>query len=443
MFDRHRAVQDVLAMKLTFTNRTAELKELDAAATASGLLVVFGRRRVGKTRLLAHWLKPHHGLYSQAIEAAKETQLEQVFRDIQDRLTTAIVPKSWAELFELLTLQKRQLILCLDEFPYLVASDPSLPSVLQRWLDHDKPRHFLLILSGSSTRMMNDLFLNRSAPRYGRARKLLHIEPMSYAAFCMACRLNPADMESFTRFALVGGIPKYWEFVESKASAIDLADELFFGFAPYLDQEPVRILRDEGISGANAVSVLEVIGRGAEKSSEMAARLGTVQTNLSRLLQQLLDASVLAREIPFGESPRSTKKTRYRIQDPALRFWFRVYSPHRTRWQHYSKAEKLKLLHDHASTVFEDFCRQQHPGASRYWEGDLEFDFVRAERRGQERESAVVSEVKWKQLTASERTQLEKYLATAWQRCGLRGRYKDVAFEVLDADVLREVRLEK
>jgi hypothetical protein len=443
MFDRHRAVQDVLAMKLTFTNRTAELKELDAAATASGLLVVFGRRRVGKTRLLAHWLKPHHGLYSQAIEAAKETQLEQVFRDIQDRLTTAIVPKSWAELFELLTLQKRQLILCLDEFPYLVASDPSLPSVLQRWLDHDKPRHFLLILSGSSTRMMNDLFLNRSAPLYGRARKLLHIEPMSYAAFCMACRLNPADMESFTRFALVGGIPKYWEFVESKASAIDLADELFFGFAPYLDQEPVRILRDEGISGANAVSVLEVIGRGAEKSSEMAARLGTVQTNLSRLLQQLLDASVLAREIPFGESPRSTKKTRYRIQDPALRFWFRVYSPHRTRWQHYSKAEKLKLLHDHASTVFEDFCRQQHPGASRYWEGDLEFDFVRAERRGQERESAVVSEVKWKQLTASERTQLEKYLATAWQRCGLRGRYKDVAFEVLDADVLREVRLEK
>ena len=443
MFDRHRAVQDVLPMELTFTNRTAELKELDAAATGSGLLVVFGRRRVGKTRLLAHWLKPRHGLYSQAIEAAKETQLEQVFRDIQDRLTTAIVPKSWAELFELLTLQKRQLILCLDEFPYLVASDPSLPSVLQRWFDHDKPRHFLLILSGSSTRMMNDLFLNRSAPLYGRARKLLHIEPMSYAAFCMACRLNPSDMESFTRFALVGGIPKYWEFVESKASAIDLADELFFGFAPYLDQEPVRILRDEGISGANAVSVLEVIGRGAEKPSEMAARLGTVQTNLSRLLQQLLDASVLAREIPFGESPRSTKKTRYRIQDPALRFWFRVYSPHRTRWQHYGKAEKLKLLHDHASTVFEDFCRQQHPGASRYWEGDLEFDFVRTERRGQGRESAVVSEVKWKQLTASERTQLEKHLATAWQRCGLRGRYKDVAFEVLDADVLREVRLEK
>ena len=426
-------------MELGFTNRAAELKELDAAVTAGGLLVMFGRRRVGKTRLLAHWLKPRQGLYSQAIEAGKETQLEQVFRDIQDRLTTSLVPKSWAELFELLALQKERLILCLDEFPYLVAADPSLPSVLQRWLDHARPRQLLLILAGSSTGMMNDLFLNRSAPLYGRARKLLHVEPMGYADFCRACGLKPAEMESFTRYALVGGIPKYWEFVEAKGSAIDLADELFFGFAPYLDQEPVRILRDEGISGANAISLLEVVGRGAERPSEMASRLGTVQTNLSRLLQQLLDASVLTREIPFGESHRSTKKTRYSIRDPVLRFWFRVYSPHRTRWHTYSRAAKSKLLHDHASTVFEDFCRERHAEAARYWEGDLEFDFVRGERRGDGRERAVVSEVKWKHLSAGERARIERHLAEGWQRCALRNRYKEVVFEIHDADALREV----
>lgn len=424
-------------MELAFTNRTAELKELSAAATSGGLLVVFGRRRVGKTRLLSNWLGPLGGLYSRAIEAARDTQLEQVFADIKHQLTTTIAPKSWAELFELLAFQRRPLILCLDEFPYLVASDPSLPSVLQRWLDHAKPRRFLLILSGSSTRMMNHIFLNRSAPLYGRARKLLHIEPMSYAAFCTACRVKPAEMESFTRFALVGGIPKYWEFFRPQASALALADELFFGFAPYLDQEPARFLRDEGITGANAVSLLEVIGRGAEKASEMAARLGTVQTNLSRLLQQLLDASVLTREIPFGESPRSTKKTRYRIQDPALRFWFRVYSPHRTRWPSYGQAEKLKLLHDHASTVFEDFCRLQHPGASRYWQQDVEFDFVRTQQHGPGRPSVVVSEVKWTHLAAKQRTEIETRLAAAWQRCSLRHQYKHAAFEVLDAHVLK------
>ena len=244
-------------------------------------------------------------------------------------------------------------------------------------------------------------------------------------------------MESFTRFALVGGVPKYWEFVEPKASAIDLADELFFGFAPYLDQEPVRILRDEGISGLNAISLLEVIGRGAEKPSEMAARLGTVQTNLSRMLQQLLDASVLVRELPFGESARSTKKTRYQIQDPALRFWFRVYSPHRTRWHRYTKAEKNRLLHDHASTVFEDHCRHQHPEAARYWEGDIEFDFVRTEESGVKDRRAIVTEVKWKTLSTSERVGLVKHLTATWNRSQLSNKFEAVRFEVLDANELK------
>jgi uncharacterized protein len=180
-----------------------------------------------------------------------------VYCDLLPQLTTTVTPKSWAELLEILSLQKKKhWILCLDEFPYRVNSDPSLPSVLQRWLDHSQPKQSLLLLSGSSTRMMNDLFLNRSAPLYGRARKLVHVEPMSHAAFFCACRLNPSDPESFTRFSIVGGIPKYWEFVDPQASPVDLAEALFFGFAPYLDQEPARILRDEGISGLNALSLL-------------------------------------------------------------------------------------------------------------------------------------------------------------------------------------------
>jgi hypothetical protein len=265
---------------------------------------------------------------------------------------------------------------------------------------------------------------------------------MSYTAFCGACGLNPADTESFTRFSIVGGIPKYWEFVDPKASALDLAEALFFGFAPYLDQEPARILRDEGISGLNALSLLEAIGRGAEKPSEMATRLGTAQTNLSRLLQQLLDASILERELPFGESVRSTKRTHYRIQDPALRFWFRVYSPHRSRWHDYSVQEKQKLLYDHASTVFEDFCRQQFVDASRYWEGNLEFDLVRNERRDNAQQTLIVSEVKWTVLTAADRRQVQKQLENTWQRYALRHRHPNVAFEVLDSSILKKVRRE-
>jgi AAA+ ATPase superfamily predicted ATPase len=421
-------------MELPFTNRTDELKELEAAAKAGGLLVVFGRRRVGKTRLLTHWLKPKQGLYSQAIEAAIPIQVEQVMRDIGPALNTNITPKNWTELLELFSLQNGHAILCLDEFPYLVASDPSLPSVLQRWLDHQRPKPFTLVLAGSSTRAMNDCFLNRAAPLYQRARKLLHVAPMTYHAFCEACGLKPGEQESFTRFALVGGIPKYWEFVEPRATALDLAEELFFGRSAFLEDEPARTLRDENIAGLTALSVLEAVGRGAEKPSEIAARLGTAQTNLGRTFQQLLDASVLARELPFGESLRSTKKTRYRIQDPALRFWFQVYSPHRTRWAAYGREERQKLIHDHAATVFEDFCRAQHPEAARYWEANVEFDYVRDERG-----RAVVSEVKFKRLSARECRQLEQHVAASWQQSALSRRFRDVSFEIVDASVLGSV----
>jgi uncharacterized protein len=157
---------------------------------------------------------------------------------------------------------------------------------------------------------------------------------------------------------------------------VTLAEALYFDFAPYMEQEPQRILLDEGVSGVNAIAMLEAVGRGAERPSQIAARLGTAQTNLSRVLQQLLDTSTLARELPFGESMRSTKKTLYRIQDPTIRFWFRVYSPHQSLWRTYTDEHKRKLIHDHAATVFEDFCRARFPGSQRYWEQNIELDLV-------------------------------------------------------------------
>ena len=111
--------------------------------------------------------------------------------------------------------------------------------------------------------------------------------------------------------------------------------------------------------------------------------------------------------------------------------WFQVYSPHRTRWQTYSRTEKEKLIHDHASTVFEDFCRSRHPSAARYWEAGVEFDYVRESGK-----RAVVSEVKFKRLAAAERRQLENQLADGWQRSTLARRFPDATFEILDVSAL-------
>ncbi|MET0595165.1 MAG: ATP-binding protein, partial [Polyangiaceae bacterium] len=110
-------------MRLSFVNRHAELNELDAAARRGGLLVVYGRRRVGKTRLLRHWLDRHGGMYSQAIEAPPDLQIAQLYQDLGPSLDTSIVPKGITEFLEILTLQKKKWVLCLDEFPYLAAVD--------------------------------------------------------------------------------------------------------------------------------------------------------------------------------------------------------------------------------------------------------------------------------------------------------------------------------
>jgi len=421
-------------MNMTFVNREAELRELDAAANHGGLLVVFGRRRVGKTRLLRQWLQAHNGLYSQAIEAQRDLQIQQVFADLRPQLETQLVPKTWPELLEILSLQKRRWALCLDEFPYLTAVDSSLPSQLQKWLDHALPPGCLLLVAGSSTHMLHDLFLHRAAPLFGRARKLLHVQPMDYAAFCAACGLRRGDADSFEKFACVGGIPKYWEFVEAGQDAVALAESLYFDYAPYMEQEPQRLLRDEGVHGLNAVAVLEAVGRGAERPSEIASRLGTAQTNLSRLLSQLLDASILTRELPFGESVRTTKKILYRIQDPTMRFWFRVFSPHQSRWRTYATADKRKLIHDHAATVFEDVCRARFPGAQRYWEGNVELDLVAPDLN--DRKRLLVAEVKWRRLTAAERRNLLRELESKWAHCSLRTRHPNVHFDVFDATIL-------
>lgn len=423
-----------LPMRLSFVDRAAELAELDGASGRGGLLVVYGRRRVGKTRLLRRWLDGRGGMFSQALEGPVAMQVAQVFADIRDRLETRIEPRGWEDLLEVLALQKRRWVLCLDEFPYLTARDASLPSRLQRWLDEGMPEGCLLVLCGSSMRMMHDLFLHRSAPLYGRAQKLLHVGPMDYPAFCGACGLDCAVAESFERFGCVGGIPKYWEFVEPGKDVVGLVESLFFDFAPYMEQEPRRILHDEGLAGINALAVLEAVGRGASRASEIASRLGTAQTNLSRLLQQLMDASVLSRELPFGESSRTTKRTLYQIQDPALRFWFGVHSPHRSLWRTYPVEKKRLLIHAHAASVFEDWCRSRYPGAARYWEKNLEIDLVCPDPDAPDR--LLVGEAKWTLLSTSGRAEVIRGLQEKWYRSTLASKHPSVRFEVFDANFI-------
>lgn len=301
---------------------------------------------------------------------------------------------------------------------------------------------FFLILSGSSSHMIHDVFLNPTSALYGRAIKLMKLEPLSYESFCKACGLKPSSENAFIQFSLMGGIPKYWEFIEKKQSCISTAEKLYFGFSPYMENEPRRILNDEKVYGLSPINLLEVIGRGAEKPSEMAARLQVPQTNLSKTLQQLLDASVLTREVPFGFSEKDAKKTLYKITEPSLRFWYRVYSPHRTLWSSYSAQMKNQLLRQHASTVFEDYCRKLYPNSMRYWDKNVEIDLVhvpiKSTIKSAKGHDVLVAEVKFKKLRIKETQSILNQLTQKWSLTPTSKKYSNPLFKILDVTNLKK-----
>lgn len=392
---------------MKFTNRTWEIKELDKYSKTSRLIVIYGRRRVGKTTLLVHWLNSKKGLYSQAIQGSPVLQISQICQDLSHFLNSQIHPQNWIQFFELLEKSiNEKVTICLDEFPYLVESDPTLPSAMQKWLDHNKNPKISFIISGSSQKMMHSIFLNQSSPLFGRAQRILKIEPMTYFDFCDACELVFNKIENFILYSMVGGLPKYWEALHYSKDPISLANTLYFDHGSLLENEPQRILQDEKVEGITPISILEAIGRGAHKPSEISSRVGAKQTSLSKVFLQLIDTSLIERQLPFGSPEKDAKKSLYKIKDPMLNFWYSVYSGARSQWQIKTKTEKMKLLHDFASQVFESEARNLLKG-HRYWSDQLELDCITQTNKG----LIDIFEIKFSKLSAKERSKIENNMS--------------------------------
>jgi hypothetical protein len=257
---------------------------------------------------------------------------------------------------------------------------------------------------------------------------------MSYRWFCRVLGYAPRAPESFARFSLVGGVPHYWKLFP-KGSLLHQTQSLYFEPAALLAEEPVRMLRDEGITGSLPKAILDLVGRGVSKPSELASRLGTAQGNLSRPLALLLDLGLLHRELPFGESSRTTKKVLYHLQDPALSFYYGTYLPFRSRWPALSVKEKEEILRAHVSRQWEQFCRQSVPGANRYWEKEVELDLVARRADG----GHWVAECKWSSVNPREAEKERKALQEKFERTRLSRKLKKVLFRLFTPKDLAEV----
>lgn len=249
-----------------------------------------------------------------------------------------------------------------DEFPYMVNSCPSLPSVLQSWLDHDAEDAGLLVaIAGSTQHMMQGLALDSSSPLYGRTVESIALQPMSAGYIGAALSLKD-PMDCVRAFTVWGGIPRYWELAQPYGTSIQSAiEELVLDPMGPLHHEPDRLLRGEMPPAVSLRPLLDVIGAGAHRVSEIGGRLGQPATSLARPLARLRELGLVSREQPFGTPEQSGKRSLYRIRDPFFRFWFRVVAPHRATLAIASPSVRTRLWKKAwpglVSETWESLCR--------------------------------------------------------------------------------------
>ena len=413
---------------MKFVDRKDEMRRLDGLGEGgrAGLAALWGRRRVGKTRLLLEWCRRRGGLYSVA-DLSSESVQRRYFAEAAAAKFPGFAEAEypdWRTLLRALGREAERVAwhgpVVLDEFPYLAESCPALPSILQNWIDHEALQAgLLLVIAGSSRHMMQGLALNADSPLYGRTEEAMALAPMSVAAAAEALSLeDPVD--AVRAFAAWGGIPRYWELAEPFRRDVDSAvDRLVLDPLGPLHQETDRLLADERPSAMPLRPVLDAIGAGAHRVSEIAGRIGQPSTSLSRGLSRLAELGLLTRDQPFGESERGGKKTLYRIDDPFFRLWFRLVAPHRAVLASAPETVRRGLWARQREGLFaetwETLCRAAVPRlggvgplaeggpwgpAARTWGGGgPEWDVV---ARSLDGKALLLGEVKWRAGEASD-----------------------------------------
>ncbi len=395
------------------------MRRLDGALSGSGAFaVIWGRRRVGKSRLLIEWARRRDGLYAVADQSAPPVQRRYLAEAVAGRFPgfADVEYPDWRSFLMRLSAEADragwQGPFVLDELPYLIAADPSLAAILQNWLDRPA-RRLRLVVCGSSRHMMHTAILGAAAPLYGRAAEAFAVRPLRPGHLAAAFPFdNHGDLVSV--YALWGGIPRYWELAEPFGNDLDAAvDTLVLDAAGPLHEEPDRLLREETPPATSLRPLLDAIGDGAHRVSEIAGRLGKPASGLSKPLAALTEMGLVRRETPFGSNPKSGKRSLYRMDDPFLRLWFRVVAPHRAALAAAPRETRLEYWRRRRtaleSLAWAEMCRAAVPmlhrsdttlarlgpwePAQRYWRGNApELDVV---ARSVDGRRLLVGEVKW------------------------------------------------
>lgn len=379
-----------------FVNREEELarlRELYASDDAE-LAVVWGRRRIGKTRLVTESIRDRDdAVYYQATETTAKSQLDAFVAAVSEVYPdVARLQRDWETVLAYLI--DENAIIVLDDFPYIADADEELPSLVQRLWDHDvADSTATLVLTGSAVGMMDDLTLDGTAPLYGRISQnpsgKFPIDQLDFgAAMAFFPEYDPEDQ--VFAFGVYGGIPHYLQAVDDSQSLEDNITRTLLSQQGSLHEEPELILRMEVDEVNRFFAILRAIARGNRARNEIANDAGIDANSSSYYLDRLEDLELIEPDYPVTADPTRSRNRRYRIGDHLFRFWFRFVHGREGRYEMYGDTAYRELVEPElpafVSDTFERLCQKAVPTLypdlrftdlpGRWWYQEHEIDVV-------------------------------------------------------------------
>ncbi|MCL1808619.1 MAG: ATP-binding protein [Clostridiales bacterium] len=319
-----------------FVGRERELEALSKLyrEDAFQMVVVYGRRRIGKTTLISEFVADKPAVFFTAQEVNDTINLSRFSQKVYGFFG---MPSStgafagWNEAFEFIAEKAKEgrFVLVFDEFPCAVSANRSLKSILQVAIDHSlKNTGLFLILCGSHMGFMESEVLGYKSPLFGRRTAQLKLEGFDYfdaskmlSGFC--------DEDRLKFYACIGGTPHYLSQVKESESFEQNIKRLFFDMSGYLFNEPVMLLQQELREPAMYNSIVATIAAGASKLNEIATRIGEDSPKVSKYLQTLVHLQIVHKIFPFGENPQTSRKGIYRLADNCYDFWYSFVFPNK------------------------------------------------------------------------------------------------------------------
>ncbi|MHB8361994.1 MAG: ATP-binding protein [Patescibacteria group bacterium] len=397
-------------MDTLFINRTHETKWLEEAykkAHKEGqLLIIYGKRRVGKTELVTHFInqgqKP--AIYYLANETTREEQLQSatsVFaRGFNDTFLSKSSFSTWREFFDYLIMKieersktKLPMIFVFDEFPFIAKSDSGISSFFQYgWEMGFKNQRVMIIIMGSSISMIYKHTLSKKSALYGRRTGQWRVEPFGYAETKEFYKDKPFT-NTFPLYAISGGIPAYARVFDGGKTIKQNIIEKILPQGEFLNIEPELLLAEEFDDPRTYLNILQAIGLGRTKFSQILQNSHLQATSLPIYLQNLTQLRLIKKEVPVTESvPEKSKKGNYSLSDAFLRFYFSFIFPNKSSIRNgsyeefYSTHEQIitKIIaktYEDTSYEFIQMAIQngklpQFEKLDRWWNQDTEIDLV-------------------------------------------------------------------